>query len=53
MRSFMIAAAMFMVSATSALATPVPEIDASAGVTAMGAVGAIFALVLERRRRKR
>ena len=54
MRSFMIAATMIMVnSATSAFATAVPEIDASAGITAMGVVGAIFALALERRRQRK
>jgi hypothetical protein len=35
-----------------AIVTPVPEIDASSGLAAMAVVGAITALVWERRRRE-
>ena len=45
---------MLLASTVSAYAsfTPVPEIDASSGLAAMGVVGSIAALIWERRRRK-
>ena len=54
MRTIIAAAALVVLSATSALATPVavPEIDAFSGMAALGAVGSIAALMWERRRRR-
>jgi len=44
---------LLLASTVSAYATPVvPEIDATSGLAAMGVVGAITALIWERRRRK-
>jgi hypothetical protein len=50
-----IGALLLTFSATSAYAgfTPVPEVDAYAGLAAMGLVGAISALLWERRRKNR
>jgi hypothetical protein len=43
---------LLIASTASAYAQPVPEIDATSGLAAMGVVGAIAALLWERRRRK-
>ena len=45
---------MLLASTVSAYAgsDPVPEIDATSGLVAMGVVGSIVALIWERRRRK-
>ena len=45
---------MLLASTVAAYASPVgvPEIDATAGLAAMGVVGSIAALIWERRRRK-
>jgi hypothetical protein len=40
------------VSAYAQIAAPVPEIDATSGLIAMGLIGSIAALIWERRRRK-
>jgi hypothetical protein len=50
-----IALGLLIASTASAWAPPpgvVPEIDATSGITAMGLVGALAALIWERRRRK-
>jgi hypothetical protein len=55
MRSVIIAAALIVLSATSAFAFdghPVPEIDAFSGMAALAAVGSILVLIWERRRRR-
>ena len=46
--------ALLLASTVSAYAPPigVPEIDGPSGIAAMGVVGAITALIWERRRRK-
>ena len=41
------------VSAYAAGAVPVPEIDATSGLIAMGVVGSIAALIWERRRKRK
>ena len=53
MRTIIAAAALVVLSATSALANgvAVPEIDAFSGMAALGAVGSIAALMWERRQR--
>ena len=43
---------LLIASTVSAAASPVPEIDPTSGLAAMGVVGSIAALVWERRRRK-
>ena len=42
---------MFSAGAAHAQAVPAPEIDGTAGIVALGAIGAAIAFIWERRRR--
>ena len=43
---------LLLASTVGAYAGAVPEIDATSGISAMGVIGSIAALIWERRRRK-